>query len=89
MFCSFSRLLVLVVFRVALDCPRIYTDAHGLGLCYSTQNRRVVDPIAFAWKGFCKICFFLDIVLFSVMIFVNGSVVLDMVIKCVYGFVLG
>jgi hypothetical protein len=33
-------------------CPRICTDAHGLDLGCSTQNRRVVDPIVFAWKGF-------------------------------------
>jgi hypothetical protein len=48
----FSRLLVWVVFWVGLERPRIFTDAHGLGFGCSTQNRRVVDPIAFGWKGF-------------------------------------
>ena len=43
--------MVLVVFWDGLDCPRIYTDAHGLGFGCSIQNRRVVDPIAFVWKG--------------------------------------
>jgi hypothetical protein len=44
--------LVLVVFWAVLDCPRIFTDAHGLDLGCSMQNRWVFDPIAFAWKSF-------------------------------------
>jgi hypothetical protein len=32
MLCFFSCLLVLVGFWVGLECPRIYTDAHGFCL---------------------------------------------------------
>ena len=37
-----------------MGCFRLFVGLDGFcleGFGYSTQNRRVVDPIAFAWKG--------------------------------------